>query len=789
MDISWGKKVLAILVPFCVVVAGLNVPSVQAAPSDLSVEWSTTNNGTVSGVFTVAASADTSSIGTATIKKWCLTVDGSPVTSNVAVTGDRDSWDLALFDADTGCWSRYSIYYPLPSGTFQWDSTAWTNGSHTYVVTVTDTSNRTATSPTLTVTVANAGPSVEWSTTDNRTVSGVFTVAASAWAASTGTATIKKWCLTVDGSPVTSNVAVTGDRDSWDLALFDADTGCWSRRNSYYPLTSGTFQWDSTAWTNGSRTFVVTVTDTSNRTATSPTLTVTVANTAPSVEWSTTDNRTVSGVFTVAASAWAASTGTATIKKWCLTVDGLKVPSDVAMGFEDNAVTFNADTGCWSGVYSYDNLTSGTFQWDSTAWPNGSHTYVITVTDTSNRTATSPTLTVAVANTAPSVEWSTTDNRTVSGVFTVAASARAASTGTATIKKWCLTVDGSPLKRGTASVDYQTFDARTGCWSRDSSDYTSSWAVFSFRTAAWTNASRVLKIVVTDTSNRTATDSLTFTTNNPQPTTKVIDPTAGEIVDGSATFGLRVYHPGANSITSWCIRIKTTSCSSNVRVSTSGETATRTSTGTVSFDTSLWRNGSYSARFTATDSEGRLFDSGSISFKSKNLGASATVPRITNGDPEWSDKTVDVEITTSSKNATKLFLYLGTSKTQLWKYAISPTDPSELFSLKPKTVYYVKVEAVGPNGTSETALVTFTSPSIPPPPPPPSGGGGGGGGGYSWSFFRGWNLEDYQDTYGYDPATFDCTGGGRDNNWSRNWWIVGIRNGAFAISKSGSSCS
>ena len=682
MDISWGKKVLAILVPFCMVVAGLNVPSVQAAPSDLSVEWSTTNNGTVSGVFTIAASADTSSIGTATIKKWCLTVDGSPVTSNVAVTGDRDSWDLALFDADTGCWSRRNSYYPLTSGTFQWDSTAWPNGSHTYVVTVTDTSNRTATSPTLTL--ARVDPPSQ-------------------------------------PSPGPS---------------------------------------------------------------------------IPAVSWSETANEFVTGVFSLSASALGSTSPASTIKKWCLTVDGLKVTSDVAMGFEDNAVTFNAATGCWSGVYSYDNLTSGTFQWDSTAWPNGSHTYVITVTDTSTRTATSPTLTVAVANTAPSVEWSTTDNRTVSGVFTVAASARAASTGTATIKKWCLTVDGSPLKRGTASVDYRKFDARTGCWSRDSSDDTSSWAVFSFRTAAWTNASRVLKIVITDTSNRTATDSLTFTTNNPQPTTKVIDPTAGEIVDGSATFGLRVYHPGANSITSWCIRIKTTSCSSNVRVSTSGETATRTSTGTVSFDTSLWRNGSYSARFTATDSEGRLFDSGSISFKSKNPGASATVPTIaTNGSPVWSDKTVNVVITTKSKNATKLFVYLGTSANQLWKYPVSTTYRSTPYSgLKPRTVYYVKVKAVGPNGTSETALVTFTSPSIPPPPPPPSGGGGGGGsggggGGYSWSIFRGWNLEDYQDTYGYDPATFDCTGGGRDNYWSRNWWIVGIRNGAFAISKSGSSCS
>jgi hypothetical protein len=50
------------------------------------------------------------------------------------------------------------------------------------------------------------------------------------------------------------------------------------------------------------------------------------------------------------------------------------------------------------------------------------------------------------------------------------------------------------------------------------------------------------------------------------------------------------------------------------------------------------------------------------------------------------------------------------------------------------------------------------------------------------------NLEDYQDAAGYDPATFDCSGQGRGNWWSSNWWIVGIRNGAFAISKSRSGC-
>ena len=935
MGLSLVRKVLATTIPFCVIVAGLHVPNVKAALSDLSVEWSTTDNTTVSGVFTIAARAWTASTGTATIKKWCLTVDGSPVTSDVGVNDATYSavGYYGTFDAETGCWSNSS--YSLTSAQFQWDSTAWANGSHTYAVTVTDTSNRTATSTTITVSVANTAPSVEWSTTDNTTVSGVFTIAARARSASTGTATIKKWCLTVDGSPVTSDVGVndatysevgyygtfdaetgcwssssvhlrsaqfqwdstawangshtyavtvtdtsnrtatsttitltrvdapsppspgpttaavawseTADKSvtgiftlsaralgsttpasnikKWCLTVdgspvtsnvavnryaysdvgysgtFNAETGCWS--NSSYSLTSAQFRWDSTAWANGSHTYVVTVTDTSNRTATSPTLTINTFNYSPFVSWASGNNQTVSGTFTLAAAANPHLFGTANIKKWCLTVDGSPVTSNVAVNryaYSDvgHSGTFNAETGCWSN--SSTNLTSAQFRWDSLPlppWVNGSHTYVITVTDTSNRTATSTTLTVTVANTAPSVEWSTTNNRTVSGIFTVAASARTASTGNATINKWCLLIRKlpggtyQPVKKDYATggdVDYfGTFNATTGCWTSRYGYGDLTTGTFRIPTAAWTDSSRVLKILVTDTSGRPAQTNLTFTTKNPQPTKQVVGLSPGATVTGDVTAKFVIKHPGASSITTWCLRVRTTTCFSSGQ----GRQVGNTSTQTISFDTSLWPNGTYKAIFEATDSEGRKFDSGSISFRSNNPGASATVPTIANNSPVWSDTSVSATVSTTSKNATNLFVYLGTSANQLWEFPLSRTYPSQTFiGLEPRTVYYVKVKAVGPNGTSETALVTFTSASIPSPPPPSGGGGSGGGSsGYGWTVFKGWNLEDYQDEYGYDPATFDCTGRGRTNLWSRNWWIVGIRNRVFAISKSRSGCS
>jgi hypothetical protein len=112
--------------------------------------------------------------------------------------------------------------------------------------------------------------------------------------------------------------------------------------------------------------------------------------------------------------------------------------------------------------------------------------------------------------------------------------------------------------------------------------------------------------------------------------------------------------------------------------------------------------------------------------------------------------------------------------------------------LKPNTVYYFKIVVSGTNGSSTTGVVKSKTGKIPPKPKPtPSHSGGGSSTGmwYNSTPFFGINLEDYQDYYGYDPATFDCTGRGRSNYWSSNWWIVGIRSGSFAISKSRYGCA
>jgi hypothetical protein len=60
---------------------------------------------------------------------------------------------------------------------------------------------------------------------------------------------------------------------------------------------------------------------------------------------------------------------------------------------------------------------------------------VVTVTDSSNRTATSAPLTVNTVNYAPIAEWSTANNSSVTGRFSVSAVAVPQIFGTAWIKK------------------------------------------------------------------------------------------------------------------------------------------------------------------------------------------------------------------------------------------------------------------------------------------------------------------------------------------------------------------
>jgi hypothetical protein len=151
-------------------------------------------------------------------------------------------------------------------------------------------------------------------------------------------------------------------------------------------------------------------------------------------------------------------------------------------------------------------------------------------------------------------------------------------------------------------------------------------------------------------------------------------------------------------------------------------------------------------------------------------------------------------VQTAFSHSTEATIEWGTNSKKLTsKKRITVTNGSkDLFisGLKPNMTYYFKVTAVGPNGATTTTAVRTKTKTIPPrPKPTPSYGGKSSSSfTYGWSIYSGWNVERYQDVFNYNPATFDCTGRSRSRLWSSNWWIVGIKNRVFAISKSPGYC-
>jgi hypothetical protein len=695
---------------------------VSAAADDPSVVWTTTNNSNVSGVFTISASAAPSPTGTARIKKWCLTINGVAANETTRARSPSDLF-YANYDSNEGCWSAT---FNLTTATFSYDSTAWADGNTTYQITVTDTSNRSATSTILKVNYANEGPTVTWVTSNNSVVSGPYSISAIASPSPTGTAFIKRWCLTIDGVPATADTGRFGFSPFWYMgySTINPSTGCWDG------IMDGAFRFSDTAWANGSVNYQVTVTDTSNRTATSSVLTLNKlrGSTDPAadennaaVAWVTNNNSIVSGMFVISARAAGSVSPQTTIKKWCLTINGNPATVNVAgYGSSVYNTIFDSTTGCWSGT----DLNSAIFRFDSTAWVNGSVTYQVTVTDTSNRTATSSILTINFSNAGPEVSWATTNNSNVSGVFTITAAAAPAPTGTATIKKWCLTINGVPATTdntfSSSSISHSSdasFNPDIGCWTRTSNNTSNlTTAKFDYDSTAWVNGSVTYQVTVTDTSNRTATSTgLVVTTTNPQPTASLSGVGGGVSIQSSAGITASIYHPGADSIRTWCFRVSNGPCNSG----TSQSNGTSRTNGLLSLDVSTWVNGTYTLSASAVDSVGRTIAASPQTFVVNNPPASGTAPRISHKSPAWNSKTTTAYVRSTLNYANSATIYWGTSTRKMKSTRTSVSNGDKTFTvsgLKPNTMYFFKITTFGANGSSTTKTVKSKTLKIPPKP-------------------------------------------------------------------------
>jgi hypothetical protein len=261
---------------------------------------------------------------------------------------------------------------------------------------------------------------------------------------------------------------------------------------------------------------------------------------------------------------------------------------------------------------------------------------------------------------------------------------------------------------------YGTFNADTGCWTSNENLTT---AKFAYDSTAWTNGSVTYQVTVTDTSNRTTTSTgLVVTTNNPQPTASLSGVGGGVSIQSSAGITASIYHPGADSIRTWCFKVSNGPCISG----TSQSNGTSRTNGILSLDVSQWVNGSYSLTASAVDSIGRTITTSPSTFVVNNPPASVTKPRISHRKPTWNSRTTTASVSTTMSNVSSSIWYWGTSTKSMKKWSGATNEDGEwvytIRNLKPNTWYYFKITAIGPNGTSTTSIVKSKTGKIPTRP-------------------------------------------------------------------------
>ena len=197
---------------------------------------------------------------------------------------------------------------------------------------------------------ADDNPTVAWTSANNTTVAGNVSFKATAAPAATGTAFIKKWCLTINGEAATSASSTEfsqKDDSGVNSSYTNFSNGCWTNIN--YELRKLVLSYDTTKWENKAYTLVVKVTDSSDRESAVATLTFTTANPGPVLTTSTlnvitTGNPTL--LFTATPKA------DIPIAKWCVTTSAPNL--ETILTFKDgqakpvNASDIKKTDDCWA---------------------------------------------------------------------------------------------------------------------------------------------------------------------------------------------------------------------------------------------------------------------------------------------------------------------------------------------------------------------------------------------------------------------------------------------------------
>jgi hypothetical protein len=253
---------------------------------------------------------------------------------------------------------------------------------------VTDSTGRESSAASWTVTTANVGPVVAWTApTNNSTVTGKIALKATATPASSGTSTIAKWCLTINGEETNdysaANFYVQNYSGDYGANYYDKASGCWTY--SSFDSRRLTLSYDTTKWENKSYTFVVKVTDSTGRESDEAKWTITTNNPGPTITGTSSagDSETRPSV-----SLTAKPYGDAEVTKWCASFaqdSNIEIlPSFIdykgdeldenAYQFEDNCFVPNSEVLKATFYLATEAAKNGKYSFEFWAYDENNHT-------------------------------------------------------------------------------------------------------------------------------------------------------------------------------------------------------------------------------------------------------------------------------------------------------------------------------------------------------------------------------------------------------------------------------
>ena len=315
------------------------------------------------GKFTLRGTATPSPNGTATVSKVCLKMNGKVPSSGYY----RGSYSFSSYADNEGCIST-SFTDPY----WEFDATDWSNGPYVFTYYLVDTSGRKSNTVTRSLTVANDNPIATISTpAEGSVTAGKFTLRGAATVSSNGTATVNRVCLKVNGKVPSSGYY----RGSYSFSSYADNEGCISTS-----FADPYWEFDATAWTNGTYLFTYNMYDSSGRISNTAFRNLTINNANPVVNLTTPgDGSSISGRFTLSGTATPSEFGTASISRVCLKLNG-SVPIS---GYYRGSYSFSSyadNEGCISTSF-----TDPYWEFDVTGWVTGNYTFSFYAVDSSGR--------------------------------------------------------------------------------------------------------------------------------------------------------------------------------------------------------------------------------------------------------------------------------------------------------------------------------------------------------------------------------------------------------------------